>query len=371
VDEDSRWYLEVAGRRVAVGGGDFVIGRERDCDLPLGDGTVSRHHAAVGVDGERVTVRDLGSSNGTFVNGRRLRGEAELAAGDRLRFGRVRLVLGRGAAEAATAGRRFCPSCGSWVAPQVERCPRCDEDFSVERPLSRSEAIAMSEVMPVGEALATPPRTHRRPSPLAWEDAEAPPAPEIGDETMVSPRPVDAETASGLAPVADEEALEEAEAEAAAAARPLFLPAAGFPRRLAALLADAAWLALVALVASFAAGGPAERGGLIAGGLAAIVVWWTVCLVGWSRWGTTPGKWLLRLYVCDLDGRPGVSPGRALLRLGGAVLSLATLGWGFLRAGLAADHRALHDRLAGTYVAYVSPAAPRREPGGNGGAGRG
>jgi uncharacterized RDD family membrane protein YckC len=368
VEDDSRWYLEVAGRRVALAGGDFVIGRERDCDLPLGDGTVSRHHAAVGVEGGRVTVRDLGSSNGTFVNGRRLRAEAELAAGDRLRLGRVRLVLGRGAAEAATAGRRFCPSCGSWVEPHVERCPRCGEDFSVERPLSRSEAIAMSEVMPVGEALATPPRSHRRPSPLGWEDAEAPPAPEIGDDTMVSPRPVDSETVSGLDAVADEAALGE---QAAAAERPRFLPAAGFPRRLAALIADAAWLALVALVAAFAAGGPAQRSGLIAGGLAAVAAWWMVCLVGWARWGTTPGKRLLRLYVCDLDGRPGLSPGRALLRLGGALLSVATLGWGFLRAGLAADHRALHDLLAGSYVAYVSPEVPRRGPGAGGGAGRG
>ena len=341
---------------MALGGGDFVVGRERDCDLPLADGTVSRHHAVFVVADEQVTVRDLGSSNGTFVNGSRLRGEAEIAAGDRLRFGRVRLALGRGAAEATSAGRRFCPTCGTWVAAHVERCPRCGEDFSEERPLSRSEAVAMSEVMPVGEALATPPRSHQRASPLAWDELDG--APEAGDETMVAPRPVEPATATHAEVPAAEPPVE----PPAAAPRPRFLPAAGFVRRLLALLADAAWIAAAGLLASAAAGGPGTRAGAAVGAGTAAAAWAAACLLGWWRWGTTPGKRLLRLWVCDLDGRPGVGFGRALARLAGSLLSAATLGWGFLRAGLAADRRALHDHLAGTYVAYDAGAPPPGTP---------
>ena len=103
--------------------------------------------------------------------------------------------------------------------------------------------------------------------------------------------------------------------------------------------------------------------GALAGLAAAVAAWWLACLVGWSRWGTTPGKRLLRLYVCDLDGSPGLSPGRALLRLAACVLTLATLGIGYLYAGLAADHRALHDRIAGTYVAVLAATAPRSAAG--------
>jgi len=373
--DDLRWCVELAGRRVSLPDGDFVIGRGDDCDLPLADGTVSRHHAVLSSAGDRVTLRDQGSSNGTFVNGRRVRGEVELAAGDRLRLGRVRLSLQRGAAEAATGGRRFCPSCGAWVGAEDARCPRCGEDFSRDRPLSRSEAVAMSEVMAVGEALATPARSTRRASPLAWEEPEGASSADAGDETAVSPRPVDAAPAAGtfgldgtsLASAAGEAVsyepapYREAPYQPAAyepAVRPLFLPAAGFLRRLAALLLDAAWIGALGLLAASAAGGVERTAGAVTGAATAVAAWWLVCLVGWSRWGTTPGKRLLHLYVCDLDGSPGVSPGRALQRLAASLLTVATLGLGYLRAGLAADHRALHDHLAATYVAYQ----PARQP---------
>jgi predicted component of type VI protein secretion system len=62
-----------AGKTVAVEGSEFTIGRHADCDLVLSDLKVSRRHAAIRVlpDG-RATLVDLGSSNGTYVNGQRV-----------------------------------------------------------------------------------------------------------------------------------------------------------------------------------------------------------------------------------------------------------------------------------------------------------
>lgn len=64
-----------------------ILGRGDDADVRLIDDGVSRRHAALLVDGERVTVRDLGSVNGTYRNGRRISGEEVLADGDKITVG--------------------------------------------------------------------------------------------------------------------------------------------------------------------------------------------------------------------------------------------------------------------------------------------
>lgn len=63
-----------------------TIGRA-GCDVELNDPDVSRRHAVVRQVDAGLAVEDLGSTNGTFVNERRISGIAEIAAGDRVRFG--------------------------------------------------------------------------------------------------------------------------------------------------------------------------------------------------------------------------------------------------------------------------------------------
>jgi hypothetical protein len=70
-----------------------TIGRARDCDWLLHDETVSRRHASVRRSGERWLLRDLGSLNGTRVNGRRIVEEVEVRPGDRVSFGAARFRL--------------------------------------------------------------------------------------------------------------------------------------------------------------------------------------------------------------------------------------------------------------------------------------
>jgi pSer/pThr/pTyr-binding forkhead associated (FHA) protein len=67
--------------------GSLTLGREQDADLVLDDTGISRRHAAVQIEDGDATVRDLGSSNGTFVNGERVEGPRRLGEGDQIQLG--------------------------------------------------------------------------------------------------------------------------------------------------------------------------------------------------------------------------------------------------------------------------------------------
>ena len=64
--------LRIDGRTELLGSGGAVLGRSRECDIVVDDVNVSRRHAEVRPSGGSWTVRDLGSTNGVKVNGRRL-----------------------------------------------------------------------------------------------------------------------------------------------------------------------------------------------------------------------------------------------------------------------------------------------------------
>jgi pSer/pThr/pTyr-binding forkhead associated (FHA) protein len=70
-----------------------VLGRRQDCGLQIPLMGISRQHCQLTVQGTKITVKDMGSSNGTYVNGKRVQQEQELAAGDRLQLGLVVFVV--------------------------------------------------------------------------------------------------------------------------------------------------------------------------------------------------------------------------------------------------------------------------------------
>jgi threonine dehydratase len=80
------------GRRVAVGAESVVIGRLPECAVVLSDPNVSRRHAEVRHTGGTVVVTDLGSTNGTKVNGVTVR-EQQLTSGDEITVGSTTLVF--------------------------------------------------------------------------------------------------------------------------------------------------------------------------------------------------------------------------------------------------------------------------------------
>jgi hypothetical protein len=73
-------------REVSINASPFQIGRRPELPFCLPSRTVSGLHASIFVEGERIFVRDLGSTNGTFLNGQRVEGMRELLEGDLLQF---------------------------------------------------------------------------------------------------------------------------------------------------------------------------------------------------------------------------------------------------------------------------------------------
>jgi predicted component of type VI protein secretion system len=82
-----------AGRSIALKHGKLLIGRAEECDVrPLGD-EVSRRHCAVVEEAGSVTVEDLKSRNGTYVNGVKIAAKVTVADGDIVRVGPLELKV--------------------------------------------------------------------------------------------------------------------------------------------------------------------------------------------------------------------------------------------------------------------------------------
>ena len=91
-----RVTLTVDGRVVPLTTSRVVVGRSRECDIRVEDNNVSRRHCELVQEGPTAwNVADLGSTNGTEVNGKRVSGKQRLDDGDRITIGGTELVFGR------------------------------------------------------------------------------------------------------------------------------------------------------------------------------------------------------------------------------------------------------------------------------------
>jgi hypothetical protein len=87
--------VRVDGRTSVLGSGGAVLGRSREADVQVEDQNVSRRHAELRPSGASWTVRDLGSTNGVKVNGRRIQGAQSLRSGDTITLGTSDIVFER------------------------------------------------------------------------------------------------------------------------------------------------------------------------------------------------------------------------------------------------------------------------------------
>ncbi len=86
-------HVLVWGRQeIGLAEGENVLGRERSSPVWIGHPSVSREHARILVTGERATIEDLGSKNGTWRGSARVSGPCPLFDGDEVRLGEVKLT---------------------------------------------------------------------------------------------------------------------------------------------------------------------------------------------------------------------------------------------------------------------------------------
>lgn len=133
--------------------GEFVIGRSSSCGLALDDGLVSRRHAVIHVDGERIELEDLGSRNGVSVNGEKVEGTRILRHLDRVTIGSQEIVLFEIATRESEGRRttemRVCPKCHGLAESIAETCPSCNS------PMIDPGATIAGDVAPMGSGRAT------------------------------------------------------------------------------------------------------------------------------------------------------------------------------------------------------------------------
>jgi DNA-binding winged helix-turn-helix (wHTH) protein len=103
---DTSFWLQAELRQIGLRGAEHLVGRDPHAQVWLDDSTVSRRHARLTIDGDRISVEDLGSKNGTFVQGTRIDAPTTLADGDHLRFGSVEVTFRVWTAAASTKSAR-------------------------------------------------------------------------------------------------------------------------------------------------------------------------------------------------------------------------------------------------------------------------
>lgn len=81
------------GRVINISVAKFIIGRSEEAHLRPSSDLISRQHCAITIENGRVTVEDLGSRNGTFVNDQQLSGPLVVKLGDVLRVGRLQFEM--------------------------------------------------------------------------------------------------------------------------------------------------------------------------------------------------------------------------------------------------------------------------------------
>jgi len=164
-----------AGREIAVAGPQFVIGRDEDCNLRPASPAISKKHCSVFYKAGEPFVKDLGSTNGTFLNDEPVEGERPLVAGDRLRVGPLDFTV-------------------KFTAAQSDSTPLPNTLKSVATPSSASALKPVTATpKPPSTAAANPiPAAGTRPSPAPKPAARPAPAPaaksagEQGDDDIAA-----------------------------------------------------------------------------------------------------------------------------------------------------------------------------------------
>jgi hypothetical protein len=248
-------YTNGVQHEVELQGHTVVIGRDPACDLVLNDAKCSRRHAIVEMGPSGLGVRDNGSANGVFVNGRKV-DRSPLIPGDIIRLGETVLKV-------------LMESTGTVVMDADDVA----NDYEQTEDLTRPQDLA---TMPEAEPVPTPPA----PSPPAFSrPAPSPPPPPRPAPPSVPPR---ARTAPPTTPP---------------------LARTGLARPMTVTVLAALWLLAGALYGAvglgFAIFGPGGKQAL-ASGAAGVLAAGISGVMGFGLWARTPWARLLQLAFAGL-----------------------------------------------------------------------
>jgi hypothetical protein len=102
-----RFWLEHGSQNIELRGGTLAVGRSSGCHIVLDDNLVSRRHAEFIVTDTTVSVRDLGSVNGVYINSRRINESMSVKDGDRIQIGQHEFKLRMVVRESVPVGDRL------------------------------------------------------------------------------------------------------------------------------------------------------------------------------------------------------------------------------------------------------------------------
>lgn len=322
-------------REIELGPSTRSIGRGEDAGILLDNQTVSRNHATVSSTSQGYLLKDLGSSNGTWVNGSRIE-QRVLRHEDKIRFGKAVAVFDEPPDPGATLlvdVKSLLDEIQGTAKLGVESGGRSGPPALPLPPLD--ERVPRTPVTPAGgenlqRAYSPPPQT---PPPPRVDARPAPPP-------IKRPAPVRPSVVSAQRP---------------RVARRY----AGFWIRVLAWLIDAVLLACVVGGFSVVVTIAIRMAGT---NLAGLQMWLVpvvsavsallsllYVLIGWARSGRTLGKAACRIRVIREDGS-ALGLGGAIVRLLGYMLSSLTFGIGYIMVAFTDRKRGLHDMIAGTVV---------------------
>ncbi len=137
------------GQRFSVAKDSIIIGRVVGNDVVINEPGISRRHASITWEGGQPVIRDLGSTNGTFVNGVRLTGPRALRDGDTIGLGKVQLGFECPASQEITRTIGTYPAAINWVdrlKSELEKGPALAETYpAAARPAPSPPAYAPPE----------------------------------------------------------------------------------------------------------------------------------------------------------------------------------------------------------------------------------
>ena len=143
---DPVFWVEYHGDSIELRGGQLLVGRSAMCRLVLDDPLVSRQHAEFRVEDGFVTLYDLKSVNGVFVNGQKVERQSRLVPGDRITIGsqdlvlRARMAVGQGE-RAASERRRFAET----MHEQHDELASADPERAASMPEAADDATIQGE----------------------------------------------------------------------------------------------------------------------------------------------------------------------------------------------------------------------------------